>query len=132
MFCTRCGIKNPEDALFCSRCGTALIRDQPPVSGREIRARLEEDAVYQHEKKADARPDALPEGTKEGWGIGGSTLAGLLFWILLCAFLGTVFSVMTLWYVLHGNIRSPWMSVALVLSFLLFFIVLQYGQRFLK
>jgi hypothetical protein len=29
MFCTRCGAKNPDDAFFCSRCGTALIRSPP-------------------------------------------------------------------------------------------------------
>jgi hypothetical protein len=32
MFCTRCGQQNPSDALYCARCGTALVRPGDPVS----------------------------------------------------------------------------------------------------
>lgn len=31
MFCTRCGQQNPDDAEFCARCGTALLRPGGPV-----------------------------------------------------------------------------------------------------
>lgn len=33
MFCTRCGQQNPPDALFCARCGAALVRPGEPVGG---------------------------------------------------------------------------------------------------
>ena len=40
MFCTRCGQQNPEDAEFCARCGTALLRPGGPVpeGGADITA----------------------------------------------------------------------------------------------
>ncbi len=39
MFCTRCGQQNPEDAEFCARCGTALLRPGGPVdSGSDVTA----------------------------------------------------------------------------------------------
>jgi hypothetical protein len=31
MFCTRCGQQNPADALYCARCGSALVRPGDPV-----------------------------------------------------------------------------------------------------
>ncbi|MBQ7415794.1 MAG: hypothetical protein IJW14_01995 [Oscillospiraceae bacterium] len=32
MFCTKCGLCLPEQANFCTRCGTAVyIPPQPPV-----------------------------------------------------------------------------------------------------
>jgi ribosomal protein L40E len=31
VFCTRCGQQNPEDAEFCARCGTPLLRPGGPV-----------------------------------------------------------------------------------------------------
>ena len=31
-FCTACGRQNPDDARFCSQCGTRLVTDQAPVS----------------------------------------------------------------------------------------------------
>jgi pSer/pThr/pTyr-binding forkhead associated (FHA) protein len=32
VFCTRCGQENPDDAAFCARCGTALVRPGGAVS----------------------------------------------------------------------------------------------------
>jgi FHA domain/zinc-ribbon domain len=31
VYCTQCGHANPEDARFCSNCGTPLTRSVPPV-----------------------------------------------------------------------------------------------------
>ena len=31
-FCTACGKNNPEDALFCSQCGTRLVASDAPVT----------------------------------------------------------------------------------------------------
>jgi hypothetical protein len=33
VYCTQCGHANPEDARFCSNCGTPLTRGVPPVMG---------------------------------------------------------------------------------------------------
>jgi len=33
VFCTRCGQQNPPEALYCARCGTALVRPGGPVAG---------------------------------------------------------------------------------------------------
>ena len=33
VYCTQCGHANPEDARFCSNCGTPLTRSVPPVPG---------------------------------------------------------------------------------------------------
>lgn len=38
MFCTRCGHQNQPDALFCSRCGTALTRQVGEPGRGEISA----------------------------------------------------------------------------------------------
>ena len=31
-FCTACGTQNPDDARFCSQCGTRLVTAAPPAS----------------------------------------------------------------------------------------------------
>jgi len=33
-FCTACGKQNPDDARFCSQCGTRLVTADAPTSGR--------------------------------------------------------------------------------------------------
>ena len=36
VFCGQCGLQNPADARFCSRCGTALHAEaEPPASGAD-------------------------------------------------------------------------------------------------
>ena len=32
MFCSQCGEKNPDDAKFCSKCGTALAVAEAPAA----------------------------------------------------------------------------------------------------
>jgi pSer/pThr/pTyr-binding forkhead associated (FHA) protein len=42
-FCTACGKQNPDDARFCSQCGTRLVTDTPPAQGApQAAAPLEE------------------------------------------------------------------------------------------
>src|SRR4051812_38925666 len=33
VYCTQCGHANPDDARFCSNCGTPLARGVPPAPG---------------------------------------------------------------------------------------------------
>ncbi len=35
-FCTACGKQNPDDARFCSRCGTKLVVDHPVADGPAV------------------------------------------------------------------------------------------------
>src|SRR4051794_39384307 len=50
-YCTNCGKGNPDDARFCSQCGTRLGSDEP-----------------------SALPDGLPEGLPEGLGDSTATI----------------------------------------------------------
>ena len=34
-FCTACGRQNPDDARFCSQCGTRLVQPDAPAGGSE-------------------------------------------------------------------------------------------------
>ena len=68
-FCTACGHRNPDDARFCSQCGTRLVRPEPaaedPSATMTFRA---PSPAEQHEERplneADAQAvDALPAGS---------------------------------------------------------------------
>src|SRR5918994_1453573 len=37
-FCTACGRQNPDDARFCSQCGTRLVAPEPPVDAAAVDA----------------------------------------------------------------------------------------------
>ena len=70
MFCTRCGQQNPPDALYCARCGSALVRPGDPVASErpvEQTSTLSLGALAEEpEDLADgdtaAAADALPSG----------------------------------------------------------------------
>jgi pSer/pThr/pTyr-binding forkhead associated (FHA) protein len=70
VFCTRCGQQNPPDALYCARCGTALVRPGDPVSPeRPVEqtstislGALSEEPEDVTEGEAAAAVDALPSG----------------------------------------------------------------------
>jgi pSer/pThr/pTyr-binding forkhead associated (FHA) protein len=34
-FCTACGHQNPDDARFCSQCGTRIVTAEPPAAAAE-------------------------------------------------------------------------------------------------
>jgi pSer/pThr/pTyr-binding forkhead associated (FHA) protein len=66
VYCTRCGRPNPEDARFCSNCGTALVRgtaDRPgeTTSTISLERGLAPEAEPNEEPLADpAMLEALP------------------------------------------------------------------------
>jgi pSer/pThr/pTyr-binding forkhead associated (FHA) protein len=70
VFCTRCGQQNPPDALYCARCGTALVRPGDPVSPeRPVEqtstislGALSEEPEDVSDGEAAAAVDALPSG----------------------------------------------------------------------
>lgn len=71
-FCTQCGQQNPDNARFCSRCGSPLVRPDQSDSG-EITSTIafggEDVERVEREEASDLAPadqaavDALPEGS---------------------------------------------------------------------
>ncbi len=71
-FCTACGHKNPDDARFCSQCGTRLASGDsaplPPVQDATATMNLRPAAEAEAEERpldedAAAAVDALPVGS---------------------------------------------------------------------
>jgi pSer/pThr/pTyr-binding forkhead associated (FHA) protein len=71
-FCTACGHQNPDDARFCSQCGTRIVTAEPPVVPAEdptatmtFRAPAKSDQAEERPlNDADAAAvDALPAGS---------------------------------------------------------------------
>jgi hypothetical protein len=77
IFCTQCGRPNPDDARFCSNCGSPLVRNMPPsayespgeststISLSGLDAALEADQGVPEEPPApdQVAVEALPPGT---------------------------------------------------------------------
>ena len=76
IFCTQCGRPNPDDARFCSNCGSPLVRNfQPPayespgeststISLSNLEAALESDQMPEEAPGPDqVAVEALPPGT---------------------------------------------------------------------
>jgi len=67
VICTACGSANPEDARFCSQCGSPLLRgggERPGETTSTISIGAEAEAEPGEESLADASTlDALPAGT---------------------------------------------------------------------
>ncbi|MBF4163773.1 FHA domain-containing protein [Nocardioides acrostichi] len=71
-FCTACGRKNPDDARFCSQCGTRLVTDDTPAAAESddstatISIGLSESRSETSDRQLKpvdaAAVDALPEG----------------------------------------------------------------------
>ena len=71
MFCTRCGQQNPPDALYCARCGSALVRPGDPIASERpveqtstisLGALTTEESEDLGDGEAAAAADALPSG----------------------------------------------------------------------
>ena len=70
-FCTACGKQNPDDARFCSRCGTQLVADAGDPAGLDeatatisIGTPEKADTSDRHLSPVDAAAvDALPSGS---------------------------------------------------------------------
>ena len=71
VYCTRCGHANPEDARFCSNCGTPLTRGaQPPSDPGDSTSTISLGSIESYEPEAgdELSPEqmaieALPPGT---------------------------------------------------------------------
>jgi len=67
IYCTKCGEKNPDTAVFCRNCGSRLEKSaesQPEtVSGNEY----EKQDVTQPESKADGIKKKYPERKRRRW-----------------------------------------------------------------
>ncbi|MCW2912642.1 MAG: domain containing protein [Actinomycetia bacterium] len=75
VYCTQCGHANPDDARFCSNCGTPLVRNvrsSAPESPGEststislsgLEAALEADQVVEELSPDQLAVEALPPGT---------------------------------------------------------------------
>jgi pSer/pThr/pTyr-binding forkhead associated (FHA) protein len=67
VYCTRCGAANPEDANFCSQCGSQLVRGQGEGVGETTSmisfAGPEADLDAGDELSDAAAADALPAGS---------------------------------------------------------------------
>lgn len=74
VYCTQCGHANPDDARFCSNCGTPLTRGVPPAPGERPGESTSTislsglEAALEGEQGEELGPDqmaveALPPGT---------------------------------------------------------------------
>jgi pSer/pThr/pTyr-binding forkhead associated (FHA) protein len=65
VFCTRCGQQNPPDALYCARCGNALIRPERAVEQTSTIAlhATESEPLEDVGGEVAAAVDTLPPGT---------------------------------------------------------------------
>jgi pSer/pThr/pTyr-binding forkhead associated (FHA) protein len=65
-FCTNCGRQNPDDAKFCSQCGTRLVTDEPAVESTATITFNAPDKAEAEERPLNpadsAAVDALPAG----------------------------------------------------------------------
>jgi hypothetical protein len=160
MFCTRCGAKNPEDAFFCSRCGTALIRSQPqqikpqqidPQQGKPQQGKPQQIKPQQIKpqqiKPQQIKPQQIepqqPTQQRDvsvgttvsavyGWIKGCENPFLLLFEVVFSVVFAVLFTVITFRYLLHGTISSPLEAVSLVIWFILSFAVIHYGKVLMK
>jgi pSer/pThr/pTyr-binding forkhead associated (FHA) protein len=71
-FCTACGHQNPDDARFCSHCGTRLVTAEPPAAPVEDPTATMTFRAPATSEQAEERPlndadaaavDALPSGS---------------------------------------------------------------------
>ena len=69
-YCTHCGRQNPDDARFCSQCGTRLVGAAPAAPATETTATIQFGAAAPSVETSDrqlspvdaAAVDALPRG----------------------------------------------------------------------
>lgn len=160
MFCTRCGAKNPEDAFFCSRCGTALIRSPPQqIKSQQIQHQQVKPQQIQHQQiqpqqiqSQQVRPQQIarqqiepqqptqPRIASLGARVG--ALYGyikrpahpflLLYELVFSVFFAVLFTMMISRYILHGNMSTALTAVSLVILFMIFFGFFHYGKVLMK
>ena len=68
-FCTACGRQNPDDARFCSQCGTRLVAPEPTIDPSDATATISFTGGDKVETSGSLSPvdaaavDALPVGS---------------------------------------------------------------------
>src|ERR1700680_3663115 len=106
MFCTRCGMENPNDGRFCTRCGAASEAPgtRPPSAALSADLRQAPSGPVETSRKAI-----------------GSLICGLLFFFIPTAIIAVVLGHLSLSEIRKsaGQIKGHGMAVAgLVLGYL--------------
>ncbi|MHB8052287.1 MAG: zinc ribbon domain-containing protein [Methanoregula sp.] len=146
MFCTRCGAKNPDNAFFCSRCGTALIRSPPqqiqpqqiqpqpiqpqPIQPPQIKPQQiphQQIELQQPSRQKDVARGA-PERAVHGNTKGGAHPFLLVSEVIFSAVFAVLFNMMLSRYIFHGTISSLLTAAFLVTGFIIFFAGIHYGK----
>ena len=70
VYCPECGFQNPEAANFCSRCGAALVRDEPSDATMTFTPAEEDDAAVALEEMGVKGPALV---VRSGGGRAGET-----------------------------------------------------------
>ncbi|MYN19521.1 zinc-ribbon domain-containing protein [Rugamonas sp. FT107W] len=101
MFCSECGTKNQDDAVFCTACG------KPIKTETASPAKLDPAQAYAPSPAANPLPVALPDGVK-GWSWGAFLLnwiwaIGNRTWIGLLAIIPYVGIVVAFWLGFKGR-----------------------------
>ncbi len=104
MFCTKCGAKNSDEALYCQTCGTLLEAEEQTRIARQTTTETDNSTEETEREIFSIRPTLM--FVKIGYGL--AILGALLLVALL-----NVFSQLT------GVNISPWISVFAGLSLLL-------------
>lgn len=69
-YCSKCGVQNPDESTFCSKCGASL---KAPMMGREMG----------HDKQCENECAGGPRGSSIFWGIFIVIIGfGVLVWAL--------------------------------------------------
>jgi uncharacterized membrane protein YvbJ len=69
-YCSKCGVQNPDESTFCSKCGASL---KAPMMGRE----------REHDKQCENECAGGPRGSSIFWGIFIVIIGfGVLVWAL--------------------------------------------------
>lgn len=69
MFCTKCGMKNDDDALFCAGCGSVMSNAQPaqPQTNGSFQPQAEQSAQPLNSLKSQTQENAQPQQDDGVW-----------------------------------------------------------------
>lgn len=103
MFCTKCGAKNSDEAIYCRKCGALLEAEEEET--RVAKREIENESGEQSDERQIFSISPTLAFVKIGYA--SAAIGGLLL-VALLAFISNAFVVI-----------SPWISVPLGLSLLL-------------
>lgn len=112
MFCYKCGAENPDEAIFCSKCGTGLSQSRPQ--------QIDPQQPTKPENEVSGATDRAVYGCTKGC----SGPVKLLVEILSAAVFTVFANAVIFWMILDGDLNSPWAPflpfILFIGSFLLF------------